>query len=519
MPKLQWAVDENFWSSNANLIFIPSGRKKFTKQNIDDVLQFFFALKMINAAIIYDNFKGSNVDVKKFDLLSNTVLDYNASVGSEILFPDQLKNLNGYKYKLIAKDQYPRMKVDVNGFRGPDVLFMDVVKKIQNASMSIRVLDSVDTLELLMPTGMIDVFLNTHHFGGTIMMNKFFKTIQTFDTTGYCVLATANTLVQRLKYLMANVEHKIWILLAVTVLISAVVWKIYKRFYSSQSDFDSAGYFVFGIIASVCQQSIRFRRNRPMLSALTQVFVFSMMVLAEVNQSLLFSLLSERHFEKKILTVEELIQNDYHFMIDSYAVEIIKESKLYSNINSSTLDYESLEKFVNDEINLEKRLALILRCDIAEKISNFSDQNWILLSEKFISTYDTLLSGRFSPFNQRLNEISLEIFESGIKQHWPILLKESVEKQSRVSKQNVDFKLKLEDLTDVFFIYGFGLTVAMLCFIFELFWLVFLHLWASLELVSTLKKNQIFKRLNRKNRRVYPLQFRASYESRCTKKV
>lgn len=126
-----------------------------------------------------------------------------------------------------------------------------------------------------------------------------------------------------------------------------------------------------------------------------------------------------------------------------------------------------LKGFKNKQIN---NSVLILRCDVAhglifekkyeldkEKPSDY----FYILHENFFTTYECLMAARFSPFAKRLEEISLMIFESGIKQHWKAL-EQKIIKDNHHSIVPVDDKsfLKMNDLKYVFYIFGSGLMLA-----------------------------------------------------------
>lgn len=388
--------------------------------------------------------------ISVYDILTNTNQTFGSSVDVDLIFPDRLANMNGYTFKTIATVQSPRMVHHEKDWKGPEKLFMEIVAKLQNASFWIRQPNTVEGFFTLMEKGVIDVLLNTQHFGGLVSMRKFYKPINTFDTNGFCALVPNPTRLSYLEFLLTPLDVYIWTFLVFSIATFAVVWKFYKRFYPSDRNLDSVGHFVLGMVAHFFLQTIPFRLNRPILVSVVQVFVFTMLIIGNAYQSLLISLISEPHYGKKIKTVDEMISRKYHFMVDMYAHAIMDESEIYSNMKTTKLEYNSLATDLSYEESAVRGVAFIVNCDFIELLNRTEkskfNEFYFTLPQKFISTYEHILSSRYSPFNQILNNISLKIFETGIRQHWPILLNSSSNSLSRHDHSNEDNMLKLEDL-------------------------------------------------------------------------
>jgi hypothetical protein len=83
-----------------------------------------------------------------------------------------------------------------------------------------------------------------------------------------------------------------------------------------------------------------------------------------------------------------------------------------------------------------------------------------------------LMTTRYSPFAERLEDFSMRIFESGIKQHWNTMIKKITKKLdfkliSVVKEENL---LKLDDLKYVFLLWGVCLLVACIVLLLEQLW-------------------------------------------------
>jgi hypothetical protein len=120
-------------------------------------------------------------------------------------------------------------------------------------------------------------------------------------------------------------------------------------------------------------------------------------------------------------------------------------------------------------------------CDVTQQTTCFTPttndfnrgsptDSFFILPEKFFTLYETLMTGRVSPFIDRFAEISLRIFESGIKQYWKTLMHQLTDEidLTQISIIKEDYLLKMGDLKYVFYIWAIGLLLASIAFALEL---------------------------------------------------
>jgi hypothetical protein len=139
-----------------------------------------------------------------------------------------------------------------------------------------------------------------------------------------------------------------------------------------------------------------------------------------------------------------------------------------------------------DEFNYSSSAAnntvLIMKCDVDDDIFYSNSHKFIsghisdfyyILPEKLSFEYEFLTTGRYCPFLETFDDIMLRVFESGIRQHWPLLLPQSSERIDfeQISFDNEEFLLTMEDLKYIFALWGVGIAVSLLGFISE--WLVY----------------------------------------------
>lgn len=126
----------------------------------------------------------------------------------------------------------------------------------------------------------------------------------------------------------------------------------------------------------------------------------------------------------------------------------------------------------------ENNSVLIMRCDFINELlytknvfSKISIADYYyMLPEKIFTVYDSLIATRLSPFAEKLEEYSLRIFESGIKQHWKVLLhaiSDGIDlNQILIIKE--EYMLKFSDLKHVFLICAIGWAASFAVFIGEI---------------------------------------------------
>lgn len=455
-------MDEAFWSkSKSKILFIPTSNK------LPFVSGFFKVSKSLNYLIIpWKNESDHQLTTKM-----------QPSTDVELVFPHTLRNLKQYSYKVTGRARKPQLFRQNGTIYGFDIFFMDVVAKKQNANFSISIYPNSANFFHLMTKERLDINLDTINIGFLVEARKYYKTVNTFETEGYCALVPIPPRNSFFKYILTPYDWMSWMFIIFSIIFCAVAWKFFNC-HRSGRNLDGPGYVVFGLIAYFLGQSNLIRHNRWYHAMIIQIFAFIMLILGNAYQSLLISLLSVSRNGTRITTVNELMEGNYHFLYDRMYFLMITEKDLqYSVLNVSTVIKET-EIRESHKSMAEQNNALIIRCDTAHdliysgnheyNLSKPSDYFYIL-PEKLLTTYGSYMTGRFSPFTERLEEISLEIFESGIKQHWKTLLQKLTDRIDLDLSYilNEDYMLKINDLKYVFFIHGFGLLIALAVFLSE----------------------------------------------------
>lgn len=471
-------IDEAFWSkSQSKAIFVPSANAH------PAVFGFFYMIKNINLVIIHWKRQNENrvtTEMMTWDGLNYKMYNMSPSTNIDKVFSDKLRNMKQYHYKVTGKEQKPRLFHQNGTLYGYDLIFMDVVATKQNANFSIHVYESGGGADFakLMINSSFDVSLNTINIGSLSIATKYFKTINTFDTEGFCALIPIPPRNSFLKYILTPYDWMSWMFMIISIAICATIWKVFK-YQPAGFAVNHPGLVIFGIVANFLGQSISLRHSRWYHALVIQTFAFMMLILGNAYQSLLISLLSISRNGTRITTVNEMMEGNYNFMFDKLYHWLTTETELETTIyNLSNIIYlpNVLE---NHESLADNNTVLIIRCDMAHELiysenyeTNFTKVSdyYYILPEKLLTMYENFMTSRFCPFTERLEDISLQVFESGIKQHWKILMRKLTDQIDLDISYiiNEDYMLKMTDLKNVFFIHLFGMFVALAVFLLEL---------------------------------------------------
>jgi hypothetical protein len=486
MERFQSCVDETFWSSSSKFIVLPSEPLK--KKDLQELCRFFESIKKLNAVILFSEIRNKNFITKmsSFNYLIKHAKVFPPSTNIDVVFPDKLRNLQPYKFKAIGAEQKPRMFRINDKVHGFDIFFLNIFLRQQNAISEIEYGDLTsyqfqETMIKNLVSGVIDLNLNTIYSGGSLPnMQKYFKSINTYDVNGYCALIPIPPRNSFLTYIFVPYDTASWILMVISLVALAIVWKLFKSQRDSRG-LSSVGRVIFRVIAGFLGQAFNFVTTRWFQVMVMQVFIFMVLILGNAYQSILISLMTVSRNGTRITTVNEMMQGDYNYISDGFFYGVIEQYQQNTSMHKNLQD--NIYIYVKDKVRYEQTAAnnsvLIVKCDFANDLFYTKNNEFIhgnpsdfyyILPEKVIAIYETLTTGRFSPFTERLDEISLRIFESGIKQYWKTLLHKLTDSidLEQISIMKEEFLLKMGDFKYVFYIWAIGVSVATIAFVAEL---------------------------------------------------
>jgi hypothetical protein len=466
---------KTFWSDSTNFIILTE--QTISNALISNIFAFCLFTKRTNVAIFF------KVDSRTIRMAKITSVDHKGgsfkfiqpSTDIGAVFADLLLEMK-YQYKAIAANQPPKIIFTDGRVHTDDVKFMKVVADKQNATFSLFVMKSQEALtrELTnsLSYGKVDICLNTN-----IKVNpnqwKTANPVNTYETTGYCVMIPIPPKPSHISFIIDPYDFWTWGFLLFTLVCSIATWKLFTLL-PSGAHLQPTSRATQQLLRSIVGQSTEVIGTRWFHKMIILTFTIAMFVFGNVYQSLLTAMLTVDYQERKLITVHEMLSQDFSFLVeynfhddfeDSFTLETAKpDIKWIKGLDFLKFDYEKEAK---------NKTAIVIRCDgvnmlFADSRINFlhgrpSDYYYIL-KETLVMKYEYLLTSSNFPFYKKLNELSLRVFESGIRQHWKKMAKSFKTPHDSETK---DF-LTMNELSYVFVIYGIGMLISFIVFLLEI---------------------------------------------------
>lgn len=470
-------------------------------------------LNVLNAVII--GLKDDYFIVYSFDTFTRRFYRIERDSKIDKLFPDRLKNLKGYRYRTLSATEYPIMFIKNKKIKGTGMDFMRAVAKHQNATSSNGFIKPGPGREKILANAFnkmqIDLSLNN---GITLSGENAekMKFVNTFETDGYCAMLPFGARRSFFSYVLKPFDDWTWILIMTAMTCFVIVWHFLNK-YSQVHNPNSAGYLLFAFITFFIGQSVEFRERRMMQKVLIQLMVLMTFVLGNAYQSVLTSLMTESRFGEKITNIQDMIDSGFSFEVDPIFMQMFNASEQYEELRNKTTGTVGRLKDLNFADLAARKVGLVLTCNTIAMLYHDAENSFKIdkkaidyyyrMPEKLYTYYLRFPTAAYSPFAERLQDYSLKIHESGVKQHWKTLL--SFEDMEAVKQRefdaNEDFLLNLQDMAGAFYCLVIGFTAALLTFLLEIFWFNYLK-DMEWNIAGSIRRR--FRWLGRRNR-VAPL--------------
>jgi hypothetical protein len=218
-----------------------------------------------------------------------------------------------------------------------------------------------------------------------------------------------------------------------------------------------------------------------MQKVLIQLMIMMTFVLGNAYQSVLTSMMAEARNGDRITSMQEAIESDFTFMVDPMFEIKLGMSEMKNEFGSKiSATVESIESLNFNELAAEKK-GIVLGCNdmelifhdtkhlfsVADQVADF----YYRVPGKVFTYYAKLPTAPYSMFANKLQDYSLRIHESGMKEHWHTLL--SFEDRDAIRQRrfdaNEEFLLNLQDMTGAFYGLSIGLALALIAFVLEIF--------------------------------------------------
>jgi len=433
-----------------------------------------FIIPYIQNGKILGLYKGNTL---KSEEESGTLGD---STDTDVLFDEKLVDMKGYAYKTIVNRNDNRLIVTDDKLFLTEIQLMETIAEKQNAKLNVRLsnLTMTDEFEYELTQGKVDAVLNFGYYSGLLNNTHFLKTVNTYETNGYCALVPIPyTHEMFLRFVIYPFSSCVWSMLILSIAIGASVWHAFRKL--SDGKMVPGYHLIYDVLSVFVQQSVNIRRGRTILRLMLQFFIFMMIVLANLYQGMMTSTLIETRGYKKIESIQELLLTDYKFYGDPLLLQIMNGSDATSIITNRT---ESLNVWLHNSVYIKQfqdvmtaspNNVLLVGCETVQELLDTQIDTWTKgydiyyqLHEKILTYYESILLTRRSPFYEKLSELCLRIHETGIKQHWSLLVgKDDSIYQKR---ENDASMLGLKEMLSIFRLYLYGVTIACVAFLIEL---------------------------------------------------
>ncbi|CAG9811082.1 unnamed protein product [Chironomus riparius] len=270
----------------------------------DEALEIFSDFGVLNIAFIHQTENG-DIQVKiNASLVSQQSLILNQPDAS-LIFPDKLKDMQGFTYRIAVNRQHPRIYI-VNG------------KYVVEPSLSRLGIHWLQrTMHLTLNSALRMTSENRE------------PELLVYEQNGYCALVPLppkTTLFQSI--FIQPFDGLTWLFFVFTMLCTvAVFWMFHGR-----GAVNSPWLLAYGIFVIFIGQGIDFsRKNRLVLTILLQLIIVMVWILSNAYEGVITSFMIQPIEGEQFSTFDQLIASDYEIIADDLFALDIKDSEAYKS--------------------------------------------------------------------------------------------------------------------------------------------------------------------------------------------
>lgn len=391
-------------------------------------------------------------------------------------FPDKLDNLNGYTYKVLLWEHLPRLLIKKGMIYSPEIRFMvTVAEKQKSRIQSIQLRGPPTNEDLNRFMNQVDVCINTG-VPSTYARARLIRNVNTFDSDGYCALVPLPEKKSSFEFMFKPFDLWTWIFIILSMFGAGIVWHFLKK--TLQMTSNSSGYFIYGFIASFFGQLIPFRDHRPMQKLILQLTIILTFILGTAYQSLVISSLADSRYGKKITTINELLNGNYSFHMTNTFEANLNGSDYFLKMRSRIIDKTVFTDF---KMPASQNVVIVDTCSAIDFFLTTLLPNstvgeaiefYYKLDQKFNTFFLTFSTNEITFFHEKLNELSLRVLESGVRQHWNLKINYEDPQALKLRQyyENEEYLLNIYELAPAFYLLAFGLIFSFVTLFFEVFW-------------------------------------------------
>ncbi|CAG9810321.1 unnamed protein product [Chironomus riparius] len=455
------------WHHMAKIIcIVPKSTSIFHRTAI---LNTFASLGFYNVVTVHENDKDEivvdvlNPPTGKMSLIINP--DDSAQ-----LFPDKLKDMAGYPYKIPVIIQPPLVQIRGKQIRSPMIHFLKDVSEKQNAGIQFTIQPDGAHLGKSWETRQMHLTINT----AASFDNPEPKLIN-YEKRGFCALIPIpqKTLTFRIMIIMPF-DYLIWAPLVLSIAGSFAVWWLY----CGRGAVDSHWLLLAEIYKLFFGQGFTLSRNNHfMLLTLMQLICWLIFIISNAYQSEITSCMIEPFHENRLQTVADLLASNHEIVTDEGFAFIIKDVDEFEALRMmiKKTDLQLHERF--EEEVTQKHSVMISMCDTFEHDLNrlldngrYINDDYYILPEPILWEFVRLEASYLNPFLERFQFYMDLSFQAGLPHMWKVLENLDQSRYAMIDASDVPDSLRFEDLHEVFRVLGIGLIASIFVFLFEIFY-------------------------------------------------
>ncbi|XP_055842794.1 uncharacterized protein LOC129909747 [Episyrphus balteatus] len=381
----------------------------------DNSLQFNNLISILTVRRIFGNIDDKSYAYFPFEFDDNQV----KLISNNKVLPNSWANLNGYTLRTVSRQNFPKTFVyldekgntRITGTFGEQ--FEQFIRR-HNATFTVTDLDENATLALeLTRNNEIDINMLIVQNMENVSFSPSLSLLK------YSIVMVRNDFVNPAEYFVRPFSSGVWICIIGTVAYVTLVDIILRTFTNSKTDIWTSFSQVFLILLDQGPEQPTTYAYR--LYAQVSVFAF---IIGNIYTIYLSSFLTVFIPVKQYDTIQELVDNNIPVLIVDYQFEALKEfntvyPKVLDNIImpvSSTL-YNNL---VRPKYNPKYALALYKdSITVLEKVQALGQRPMFhVCKEDIVKYYVGFLMPEYSPFKEYLDQMIVEIAETGLLEKW-----------------------------------------------------------------------------------------------------
>jgi hypothetical protein len=454
----------------------------------------FTTLGFLNFAFVYELPNGF-IAYEIINAQLNLVAKILNPKSSTEVFPDKLKDLTGFEYKIVLFPEPPSIYIHDNIIKSYMLDFLNILKDIQNATIKIDVLYSHKNFTAQWKRRGYHLFLNKGY-----STNAVDPKLMNYDKKSYCALVPIRKKSTYLQIIiMEPFDILTWVLFGLSIVTSVAVWWMYR----SRGAVNSHWQLAAGIFMMFIGQGADFsRHNRFVLAVLLNIICLSVFLLSNLYEGAITSYMIEPAHETRLKTVDDLVASNYE----------IKSTKAFTNLHKNLTFLKLIASRLNSNNEpiqhvdiIERRHVFIRFCDFAESLINKRFMNgralsdyYYILPEQLTWTFVRLEASYLNPFVARFQYYMDLSFQAGLPHMWKVFEHQDHSEVKFNGIEDGDELLKLKDLLIIFRISVVGFGFAFVVLLIE----VFCHDCLSNLNINEIIRNKILKLFKKPNQTI-----------------